>query len=143
MIPTIGLSVALLAATGWVAQASAQAAAPDASAPAADSSTPPADSSAPAPKPAKHHHTKTTGVHRGANTNKVRGDAAVEDLNAQSLDAAKTGKAFTPPTSLPASASKPAGKSTAKSGKSMHHHHKKAAAPAPADSSAPPADSSK
>jgi hypothetical protein len=125
--------MAILAATGWLAQASAQAA-PDNSAPAAssDSSTPaPADSGSAPAKPAHKHHASSKGIHRGATT---KGDAAVEDLNAQSLSAAKSGTAFKPATT-PTPAKAPA----KSKGKTMHHHKK--AAPA-ADSSAPAADSS-
>ena len=132
-ITTLACSTAILAATGWIASAHAQAAAPDASAPAQsaapDNSAPAADSSTPAaaPAPAKHHHT----MHKSSKAPKAEaGDAAVEDLNAKSLEDAKAGKSFAPHTPTPAAA-KPASKP-------MHHHHmaKKAAAP-PADSSAP------
>ena len=80
----------------------------------------------------------TKGVHRGAEG----GDAAVEDLNTKSLNAAKSGTSFAPattPTPAPAKAGK--------SGKTaMHHHHhhasKKADAAAPEGTTAP-ADTSK
>ncbi len=146
IISTLGLSVAILATAGWLAQASAQAA-PDNSAPAAPSSdssapAPSTDSSAPAPadssaapaKPMHKHHAK--GVHRGATT---KGDAAVEDLNAQSLNAAKSGTAFKPATTPTPDKAPMKGKGK---GKPMHHHHKKAAAAPAADSSAPAPDSS-
>jgi hypothetical protein len=76
---------------------------------------------------------KAGSAHAGGDS----GNAAVEDLNAQSLDAAKAGKSFTP-SATPAPAAKPA----AKPMHMMHHHNmatKKAAAPA--DSSAPAPDS--
>ncbi len=139
-ISTLGLSLAILAATGWLAQASAQAA-PDASAPApsSDSSTPaPADSGAAPAAPAKtthKHHMSSKGIHRGT----TKGDAAVEDLNAQSLSAAKAGTAFKPATTPTPD------KAPAKSMKGMKgmHHHKKAAAPAAPAADAPAPDSSK
>jgi hypothetical protein len=106
----------------------AQTAAPDTSA------TPPADSSTPAPakKPAHHTH------HKAKETATKAGDKAVDDLNAQSLDAAKANKPFTPPTVTPVSDTKPA-----KATKTTKHKKvsKKAAATAPADASAPAADS--
>jgi hypothetical protein len=117
----------MLAVAGWLTSAHAQAAAPDTSAPAADTSTPAA-----APAPAKHHHM----MHKASKAPKAEaGDAAVEDLNAKSLEDAKAGKSFAPPTPTPAAAKPMA--------KPMHHHHamKKPAAPA-ADASAPAPDSS-
>ena len=122
-ISILGLSVAVLATTGWLAQASAQSA--DTSAPAAS------DASTPAPAPKKHHAMHRTQSAKHAPT---KGDAAVEDLNAQSLDAAKSGKAFAPATT-------PTPAKPAKAGKPMHHHHK-AAKPA-ADAAAPAPDASK
>ncbi len=74
------------------------------------------------------------------------GDKAVDDLNSESLDSAKTGKPFTPSATPPA-AKEEAHAST--SPKKMSHHmakKKSAAKPsdtaAPADSTTPPADSS-
>jgi hypothetical protein len=122
-ITTLACSTAMLAAAGWLTSAHAQAAAPDTSAPAADTSTPAA-----APAPAKHHHM----MHKSSMAPKAEaGDAAVEDLNAKSLDDAKAGKSFAPPTPTPMA--KPMAKP-------MHHHHmmKKPAAP-PADAPAPDA----
>ncbi len=95
-----GLSVLAVAASGWIAAASAQAPAPPDAAPPA----PAADASAPAPapeaKPVKHKSTKhKETVHRGKNGKLIgskEGDAAVEDLNTKSLAAAKSGTAFTP-----------------------------------------------
>jgi len=131
-ITTLAFSTAMLAASGWIATAHAQAAAPDTSAPAQsaapDTSAPAADTGTPAAAPAKHHH----AMHKASKAPKAEaGDAAVEDLNAKSLDDAKAGKSFAPPTPTPAAESKPMAKP-------MHHHHamKKPAAP-PADSSAP------
>jgi hypothetical protein len=138
-ISTLGLSLAVLAATGWLAQASAQSA-PDTSAPAASSDTaaPAADTTPPAKT--KAHHAK--GSHgKGKAKAATKGDAAVEDLNAQSLDAAKAGKAYAPPTT-------PVATKAAKPAKTSHHHHKAAkkaaadAAPAP-DASAPAPDAGK
>jgi hypothetical protein len=128
-ITTLAFSAALLAATGWGVSAHAQAAAPDQAAPPASDAAPapsdaaPADATPPAPK--KHHKASMKGIHRGTEA----GDAAVEDLNAKSLDAAKSGKSFAPPTTPapePAKAAKPM----------KHKHHAKKAAP-PADTSAP------
>jgi hypothetical protein len=124
----------MLAAAGWIASAHAQATPPDTSAPAATDSNAPAatDTSTPAeaPKPAKHHHmTHKTGMAPKAEA----GDAAVEDLNTKSLDDAKAGKSFAPPTPTPAAA--------APMKKPMHHHHmmKKAAEAPAADTPAPDA----
>ncbi len=171
-ITSFGLSAAALGALGWIATAQAQPApegttAPPATAPAAAPAAPeaapapaaPADAApaaAPAPdaaapaadapaKPVHHHHakmaktTKTAkGVHRGADS-----DAAVEDLNAKSLSAAKSGTSFAPATTPDKAPAKPA-----KPMKAKHHHHmmkKPAAAPdAPAPDATPaPADTSK
>jgi hypothetical protein len=106
----------------------AQTAAPDTSA------TPPADTSTPpAKKPAHHAHHKMATKEKAT----TAGDKAVDDLNAESLDAAKANKSFSPPTATPVSDTKPA-----KSTKPMKHKKvtKKAAAAAPADAAAPPAD---
>jgi hypothetical protein len=74
-------------------------------------------------------------------SHETKGDAAVDDLNAQSLDAAKAGKSFTPPTTTP-----PPAKATKSSGKPAahhtHHHASKKPAPAPDASTAPAPDSS-
>jgi hypothetical protein len=62
------------------------------------------------------------------------GDKAVDDLNAESLDAAKANKPFTPPAVTPVSDKKPE-----KTTKPAKHKKatKKAAEAAPADASAP------
>jgi hypothetical protein len=137
-ITTFGLSLAVLAASGWLATASAQApdASPAATPPSSDSTAPASgdtstpDTSKPAPKPV-HHHMHAMHSSIGAS----KGDAAVEDLNAQSLDAAKAGKNFTPPSTTPTE-----GKSMESSekpmAKPMHHHHHMAPKK-PADTSAP------
>lgn len=128
----LGLPVLALAVTGWVATASAQQApaapdqsaapaAPDQSAaPAApDQSAAPAaggdTGAAPAPAPKKHHAMKRSGHHKMAKDHKLHGDAAVADLNAQSLAAAKSGKPFTPganSTEAPASGTSAGGSSS-------------------------------
>lgn len=173
-ISSFALSAAALGALGWMATAQAQPApegtpapsgsptasmaapapeaapaptpAPDAAAPAPDASgTPaPAPDAGPKAKPMKHHHMKSASMHHKAEG----GDAAVEDLNAKSLSAAKDGKSFAPPTDMgKTSSSKPA-KSM------MHRHHKHVvhhaaaaspdASPAPApDASPAPADAPK
>jgi hypothetical protein len=84
---------------------------------------------------AKSHSMKAGGVHRGSEA----GDAAVDDLNAKSLSAAKAGTSFAPPTTPAAEPAKASTKTT------KHHHMKKKPAadtaaapegtPAPADSS--------
>jgi hypothetical protein len=141
-ITTFGLSLAALAASGWLATASAQApdASPAATPPSSDATAPATgDTSKPPAKPV-HHHSHAMASHSSAS----KGDAAVDDLNAQSLDAAKAGKSFTPPTTTPTegkSMAKPEGKTMAKP---MHHHHhmpakKPADAGAPADGGTPPA----
>jgi hypothetical protein len=119
-ITIFGLSLAVLAASAWMAGASAQP---------ADTAAP-ADTSTPAPAPAKHKaHAAKPAAKKGGDA----GNSAVEDLNAQSLDAAKAGKTFTPPSTTAAKpAAKPAPAKGAKPAK--HHKTKKAAAPAaPAD----------
>ena len=126
MSRTFGLSLAALAASGWIATASAQAA--PGAAPA------PADSSAPAPAKASAPTKKATHHGGAAHVSKDAGNAAVEDLNAQSLDAAKSGKSFTPPTTT----EKPPAPSKTKAKPTHHHHIAKKAAPADAT---PPADS--
>ncbi len=140
---TFGAAVIALAASGWIATASAQAPA-DTPAPAPDASTPaaPAPDAKPAPKKMHHHAMMSHGKGKLVGT-KV-GDKEVEDLNDKSLDAAKEGKSFSPPTT-------PMSEPTAHAGDKMkpatkkpmkHHMAKKAAPEAPADASAPPADSS-
>jgi hypothetical protein len=116
-IRIFGLSLAVLAASGWMAGASAQ----------------PADTAAPAPAPAKHKvHSAKPAAKKGGDA----GNSAVEDLNAQSLDAAKAGKSFTPASAAPA---KPAAKAKpAKAAKpAKHHKTKKPAPPADAPADAP------
>ncbi len=127
--------------------------APDASTPASGST----DSAAPASntaKPAKKHvmHHATHG--RGKLVATKAGDKAVDDLNAASLDSAKSGKPFSaPPTPDAAKQAAHAGDANAST---KHHHmtHKtakksatsgdSAAAPAPSSdaTSTPPTDSS-
>jgi len=94
-----GLSVLVLAASGWIATAKAQApTAPDAT------TTPAADAPGPEAKPAKpmkmKHHAMHERTARSAKTGKLvgtkAGDKMVEDLNDKSLAAAKAGTAFTP-----------------------------------------------
>ncbi len=138
---TIGAAVIALAASGWIATASAQAPAPaDTPAPAAD--TPAPDDKAP---PKKMHH-KMVPKHEKLKPT-AAGDAAVDDLNAKSLDAAKEGKSFTPPTT-PAPAKATPAKAEKKKLPAKHHAVKKAetseappapeaAAPAPAPEPAP------
>lgn len=155
-----GATFLALTASAWSLSAVAQTAAPApapaapmaAPAPTAPDATPapaapdaaPApsttDSAAPAPK-AKHmtHHKMMHGHGKLAAT--PAGNAAVEDLNDASLNAAKTGKPFVAPTTPPA-----AKKTAHMGGHKMHHLSKPkgdATAPtAPADSSTPPADTS-
>ena len=109
-ITTLAFSTAMLAAAGWIAGAHAQATPPAPAAPPANSApaqsaapdtSAPADTSTPAaaPKATKHHHM----MHKSSKAPKAEaGDAAVEDLNAKSLDDAKAGKSFAPPTPTPA-----------------------------------------
>ena len=123
-------------------EAAPAAPAPSDQTPAAGTSAPDTSSTA-APeeaKPAKmkpmHHKMKGMkhdSVHRGSG-----GDAAVDDLNAKSLAAAKSGTSFAPATTPTAAPMK------AKSMKPMHHHHMKkkpAAEPAAPDATPAPADS--
>ena len=135
---TLGLSVAALAASSWLVTAQAQPATPDTNAPPADTSTAaPADTSTPAPAK-KMHKSHAKAPHKAA----TAGDAAVDDLNAKSLSAAKSGQAFAPPTTP--TPDKAAAKTT-KTGKATHHAKKKAApkaADAPA-ADAPAADAPK
>ncbi len=160
-ITTLAFSAALLASTGGLSPIFAQAAPPasapaappaaapatppaasePAPAPAGDATTTPAGdtSSTPAKAPKTHHHAKASAkaspkdVHRGPAT---AGDAAVDDLNAKSLDAAKSGTNFTPPAP---SKAEPAAKG-AKSTKPAPHHHAKKPAAKPADAPAPDAN---
>ena len=113
------------------ADPAAPTASPDTSAPAAGDTTAPTGS-APTKKPMMHHQTMHS---HGKLAATPAGNKAVEDLNAASLDAAKTGKPFVaPPT--PAAA-----KMTAHTGHKTHHMSKpKGDATAP---SAAPDDSSK
>jgi hypothetical protein len=115
----------------------APAAAPEAAAPAtpAPDSSAPADTAAPAKKKPMHHKM----MHASKEMPTKAGDAAVEDLNDASLNAAKSGKPFAAPTKMP-TAMKASAHTTAK--KPMHHKMMKKAA-APADAATPPADSSK
>ncbi len=151
------------AAAAPAAPAPAPAPAPAAATPPPADVTPTApatDTTAPAPasdaKPKKMHamHSKkmlSKHPGKGKLAPTKAGDKAVEDLNDASLNSAKTGKAFTPPTT-PEAAKKEA-HMPMHSKKMMHHMAKKkamdakpadAAAPAtpPADSATPPADSS-
>ena len=116
----LGASVLALALAGWTAGARAQDKPAD-TAPAADA--------APA-APAKTHH------HHKAAAKPDAGDAATDDLNAKSLDDAKAGKSFAPPTPTPDTSKAAAPK------KAMTHKHsaKKKAAPA---ADAPAADAPK
>ncbi len=141
---TLGAAVIALAASGWIATASAQAPA-DTPAPSTDAAAPAAPDSKPAPKKTHHHATMSHG--KGKLVGTAVGDKEVEDLNAKSLDAAKEGKSFAPPTTPMSEPTAHAGdKMKPATKKPMKHHMAKAktkAAPeAPADASAPPADTS-
>ncbi len=156
-ITSLGLSAVALGALGWIATAQAQpvgtpaptSAPPPAPPPAAEPAPAPAEPApaaaapetpAPAPAKPKHHAShaaKSGAVHRGKT---AEGDAAVEDLNARSLSAAKSGTNFAPATT-PAPAPKKEKATPAKKPSKHMHHAKKKAAP-PADASAP-ADTSK
>jgi hypothetical protein len=144
---TFGAAVIALAASGWIATAAAQAPA-DAPAPSPDASTPAAPSTdeKPAPKKMMHHHAMASHG-KGKLVGTKVGDKEVEDLNAKSLDAAKEGKSFAPPTTPMSEPTAHAGdKGTTMKHKPMKHHMAKAKTPAGAapssDASAPPADSS-
>jgi len=124
-----GAALLALTTSAWSAGAVAQTPAPDTSAPApADTSTPPA-------KKPMHHKKAATKTKTEAAT---PGDKAVDDLNAESLDAAKANKSFTPPAATPVSDKKPV-----KATKPLKHKKaaKKEAAAAPADAAAPAAPS--
>jgi len=166
-ITSLGLSAVALGALGWIATAQAQSApegtpaptnmAPPAPPPAAAPAPAPAPTPAPAesapaaaapdatPAPAapakpKHHvaHAAKSGaVHRGKT---AAGDAAVEDLNARSLSAAKSGTNFAPATTPAPAPKKEKAPPAKKPMKHMHHAKKKAEAPADATA---PADTSK
>jgi hypothetical protein len=163
-ITSLGLSAVALGALGWIATAQAQSAPEGTPAPTnmAPPAPPPVAAPAPAPAPApaeaapaaaapetpapapakpKHHgmtHAAKSGaVHRGKST---PGDAAVEDLNARSLSAAKSGTSFSPATTPAPAPTKEKAPPAKKPMKHMHHAKKKAAAPADAT---PPADTSK
>jgi len=123
----IGATLLALCTSALSVGAIAQTPAPDAAAPA------PADAPAPPAKKPAHHAVKKVSKEKPT----AAGDKAVDDLNAESLDAAKANKSFTPPAvtkvsdTKPAKATKPAKKKKVK---------KEAAAPADA---APPADAKK
>ncbi len=107
----------------------------------ADTTAAPAPA-APEAKPMKKHTARHSMSHKGKLAPTKAGNAAVEDLNDASLNAAKTGKPFTPP-ATPDAAKKEAHMGD-KGTEPMHHkaHHMKKAAK-PADASAtPPADAS-
>ncbi len=155
---TFGAAVIALAASGWIATAAAQAPAPDAAPPAPttdaappaaapDASSKPDDSSKPA-KPMHHHKkmmsSKMDKMGKGKLKGTVKGDEAVDDLNSKSLDAAKSGKSFAPPTtpiSEPAAHEK-GDKMSSKHMMKMKHHMAKKAKDATPDASAPAPDAS-
>ncbi len=120
-----GAVILALATSAWSFGAVAQTAAPDTTA------APPADTSTPPAKKPVHH--KASAAKKAAPT--PAGDKAVDDLNAESLDAAKANKTFTPPAA-------PAPAKPAKATKATHHK-KVAKKAAPAEAAAPPADTSK
>ncbi len=92
--------------------------APAASTPAPDAGSTPAA----APMKTKHHH--ASHMAKSGKSHKAEaGDAAVEDLNAKSLSAAKSGTSFAPATTPTPAPAKTTGKGMSKSGKTMHHHH--------------------
>jgi hypothetical protein len=105
----------------------AQTAGTDAAAPA------PADAPAPPAKKPAHHAMKKVSKEKPT----AAGDKAVDDLNAESLDAAKANKSFTPPAVTKVSDKKPV-----KATKPMKHKKAKKEAAAPADA-APPAEPAK
>ena len=120
-------------------------AAPEASSPSVtspDTSAAPADTSASAKPAAKKHMMHHSMHHRGKLVATKAGDKAVDDLNAASLDSAKSGKPFTAP-ATPDAAKKEAHAGDANAS-TKHHHmtHKtaKKASASSADSSAAPAD---
>ncbi|HTR15692.1 MAG TPA: hypothetical protein VMI52_01495 [Acetobacteraceae bacterium] len=85
----LGLAALALATSGAIANANAQ------TAPAAA----PEATTTPAKPPVSHHK---TGMHKtkatkGQKAPGMAKEPAVEDLNSQSLNAAKSGQAFTPP----------------------------------------------
>jgi len=122
-----------LAASGWIATASAQ----PAPAP-ADTPAPAADAPAPDAKaaPKKVHH-KMVPKHEKLKPT-AAGDAAVDDLNAKSLDAAKEGKSFAPPTT-PAPAKATPAKLEKKKAPAKHKVKKAEKAEAPPAPDAAPA----
>jgi hypothetical protein len=130
---TLGLSLAALATSGWLATANAQAT--DQQAPPADTSTAaPADTAPADAAPAKPMHHKHA-MHHGSMASKGgdAGNAAVEDLNEKSLDAAKGGKPFTPGGAAPIEAPK---QPLHPMHRHLHHHM---SPPKPADDAAAPA----
>jgi len=117
-----GATMLALTTGAWSLSAVAQA--PTAPAPAATPAPPPAPAPAPAPEPAPaaatpdatppaekpapakkkpvHHKSTAKTEGKGKLVPTKAGDAAVEDLNDASLNAAKTGKPFVAPTTPPA-----------------------------------------
>ena len=149
---TFGAAVIALAASGWIATAAAQAPDPAAATPPTTDAAPPAPDAATkdATKPTKPmHHKKMMSMKsgkmgKGKLVGTAKGDAAVEDLNAKSLDAAKDGKSFAPPTTPVSEPAAHAGDKMAPKHamKPMKHHMmKKAAEPKP-DAAAPAPDAS-
>ena len=151
---TFGAAVIALAASGWIATAAAQAPAPADPAPATPPTTdaaPPAATPDATTKPAKPmHHKKMMSskmgtMGKGKLKGTVKGDEAVDDLNAKSLDAAKSGKSFAPPTtpiSEPAAHEKGGKMMKPAHSMKMKHHMAKKAMEAKPDASAPAPDAS-
>jgi hypothetical protein len=111
-------------------------AAPAEAAPAASAPAPDAAAPEPAAKPMKHHKAH---MMKGTKHKAEAGDAAVDDLNAKSLSAAKAGTSFSAATKTPPEPAKT-------KMKPMHHHHhhmmmKKAATPPAPEATPAPADS--
>ncbi len=120
LVLATGFAVLALAATGPLNAARAQ------TDPAPTTTTP---STTPAHAHHKSMHHKPMYPH--SKTGKLmptaKGNAAVEDLNSQSLNAAKSGTTFTPTAS---STSAESGMSSTKMAHGMHHHHGKGMMPA-------------
>ncbi len=125
LVLATGFAVLALAATGPLNAARAQ------TDPAPTTATP-STTPAHAHHKSMHHKPMYPKDKHGHLMPTAKGNAAVEDLNSQSLNAAKAGTTFTPTAS---STSAESGMSNAKMAHGMHHHHGKGMMPAGSGSS--------
>ncbi len=138
LVVATGFAALALAATGSLDAARAQ------TDPAPATATPSTTTPAHAHHKSMHHKPMYPHDKHGHLAPTAKGNAAVEDLNNQSLNAAKSGTTFTPTAS---STTAESGMSNATPMKGMHHHHghgmmpSSASKPADSTSSAMPSTS--